>query len=462
MGIALLGDYGSIQSSGISKYIRKREIKHILKSFNIGKQFAHRKKTEAVKEPPSGALDGITLFRFAHMWRNASSGGVEAYLRSLNRHLLQRNRMQILQMYLVSEDGPFDVEIEQVGQGELVWIPSLLKSKSGQQMTKARHLWAKLIERFSHQSRVCHDLLLSTLVNYQITLAVFHWISEDSKIVLRYLNKRRVPFVVVNHFQNARLKRRYIKRQISEARAIGGVSNIDVPSFVRSRFTNLSDGIDTDFFHPEKAVPLARKIEGPLILLPSRITEGKGHLDAIRALGWLVREGFSAILIFAGRQESQALIEKLERIISEEGVQENVLFAGELDPEELRNWYAASDLVVLPSYAEGLGKVLLEAQAMKVPPVAYIIGGTPEGIQHGKTGFLVTKGDIQALTTRLRELLTYETKRRAMGEEGRRFVQEKFNLEALAERHEKFYLTVLKSNKVNYKSLLQRNNVQSY
>ena len=421
------------------------ERKHMVKSPIFSERYAHRRETEAIKEPTSGALDKITLFRFAHMRRSSSSGGVEAYLWNLNRHLLQRNRMQILQMYLVSEDGPFDVEIEQVGQGELVWIPSLLKNKSEQQMTKARRLWAKLRGQLGTKFLVCHDILLSTLTNYQINLAVFHWISEDSRIVLDYLNKRRVPFVVVNHFQNARLKRRYIKRQISKARAIGGVSNIDVPSFVRSRFTNLSDGVDTDFFHPEKAVPLARKIESPLILLPSRITEGKGHHDAIRALGWLVREGFGAILVFAGRQDSAPFIESLKRIISEEGVQEQVLFVGELNLEELRNWYAASDIVVLPSYSEGLGKVLLEAQAMEKPAVAYDVGGVAEAIQHSETGYLVKKGDVEGLTRQLEELLEDSDRRCKMGDRGRRFVLDRFSFHALIARHEDFYCRAIKA-----------------
>lgn len=421
---------------------QKHERKHMVKSPISSEQCAHRRETEAIKEPTSGTLDRVTLFRFAHMRRSSSSGGVEAYLRYLNRHLLQRNRMRILQMYLVPESGPFDIEIEQVGQGELVWIPSI-KNNRGQQLTKARRLWARLGRLNSPEFRICHDILLSTLANYQITLAVFHWISEDSRIILNFLKNKRIPFVVINHFQNAWLTRRYIRNQISKALAIGGVSNVDVPRFVRSRFTNLSDGVDTDFFHPEKAVPLERKIKSPLILLPSRITEGKGHLDAIRALGWLVREGFSAILIFAGRQESAALIESLKRIISEEGVQEQVLFVGELNPEELRNWYAASDIVVLPSYSEGLGKVLLEAQAMERPVVAYEVGGVAEAIQDGDGGCLVRKGNIEGLAGSLKELLENHDKRCKMGKCGRKFVIERFSLDLLTIRHEEFYAKTL-------------------
>jgi glycosyltransferase involved in cell wall biosynthesis len=414
----------------------------LIESCIQNRQFALREKGETNKEDSSGILDGITIFRFAHMWRNASSGGVETYLSNLNRHLLKRNKMQILQMYLLPDGKSLDIEVEHIGLGELIWIPSLFKMDIGPQ-TKAQRLWTKLRPAESHKIQISHDFLLSILDNYRINLAVFHWISEDSKICLNYLNKRQVPFAVVNHFQNARLKRRRIRRQISEASAIGGVSSVDVPGFLRDRFTNLSDGVDTEFFHPGKAILFKKKIEEPLILLPSRITEGKGHLDAIKALSWLSLKGISAFLAFAGRMGSQVFMEKLQRIISKEGLQERVIFAGQLGPEELRNWYAASSLVVLPSYSEGFGKVLLEAQAMQRPAVAYDVGGVAEAIRHGDGGFLVRAGDIEGLAIFIKKLIEDRDKRSEMGERGRNFVTERFSLYSLIIRHERFYANIL-------------------
>ena len=414
-----------------------------MNSNNPGEQHNHRRKAKAIIEPSSSALDGIILFRFAHMLRSSSSGGVEAYLKNLNRQLLERNKMQILQMYVTAEGEASGVEVERIGRGELIWIPSFIKSNLWQQRSKMKKLWAKINGPFGTQSIINHDLLLSTLANYQINLAVFHWISEDSPIVLDYLNRRSVPFVVVNHFQNARLNRRCIRRQISKARAVGGVSSVNVPSFLSSRFTNLSDGIDTDFFQPGKAIPLERKIKDPLIMLPSRITEGKGHIDAVKALGWLAHARISAVLVFAGRSESPAFMEKLQRVISEEGVQERVIFAGKLSSEELRNWYAASSLVLLPSYSEGLGKVLLEAQSMERPAAAYEVGGVTEAIQHSETGYLVKKGDIEGLASRLKEFIEDPDMRREMGKRGRTFVIERFSMESLTIRHEEFYAKTL-------------------
>jgi glycosyltransferase involved in cell wall biosynthesis len=401
-----------------------------------GEQFGWRSETEANTGHSQGALDGITLFRFAHMARYRRSGGVEAYLSDLNRHLLERNKMQILQMYLARKSGP--IEIEQVGRGELVWIPSLIKG-SQEEMTLAQRLRYRFSRLFNSHSWICHDKLFSTLENYKVNLAVFHWISEDSRTVLDYLANRRIPFAVVNHFQNSRLKHSLVRTQILGASGLGGVSGVSVPSFVGNRFINLSDGVDTDFFSIEKATPLTRKIEGPLILLPSRITEGKGHLDAISALSWLRRKGIGVVLAFVGLLENRALVEVLKRAIHKEHLERSVIFAGELDSRELRSWYAASDVVVLPTYAEGLGKVLLEAQAMERPVLAYNVGGVSEAIADGEGGYLLRKGDIEGLTKRIRECLEDVEQRHMMGARGRQFVLTKFSLSSLIRRHECFY-----------------------
>lgn len=377
------------------------------------------------------------------MWRHASSGGVEGYLSNLNRVLLERNNMQILQMYLERENQPLRIQIEKVGRGELVWIPSILRTGSAAELGIAKRFWARLSGRHGFEYTVNHDMLLSTLASYQPNLAVFHWISEDSEPVINYLHARDIPFVVVHHFQNARLKRRMVRNQISKAVAVAGVTGTDIPDFVRGRFANLSDAVDTEFFCPHKALPLEKKVERPIILLPSRVYQEKGHLDAVRAMVSLARSGVKSVLAFAGRVENQSYLEKLMRVASDEGLQERVLLLGEVRPEELRDWYGASDLVVLPSCSEGLPRVLLEAQAMERPVVAYSVGGVAEAIQDRKTGFLVRVGDVEGLFVRLDELLANEATRREMGERGRTFIVNKFSLNSLALRHEGFYTKVI-------------------
>jgi glycosyltransferase involved in cell wall biosynthesis len=403
-------------------------------------------KPGKIETVPAGSLNGLTLFRFAHIWRSANSGGVEAYLYNLNRLLLERNAMRILQMYLVQESSQCRVEVEKVDQGEIVWIPSILRVDLGARRILGKRIWEKFRGRQRIECSLDHDMLLSTLANYQPTLGVFHWISEDSPTIINYLNSRGVPLLVVHHFHNKKFRERMVRSQISSTLAVAGVSEVDLPGFLTGRFTNISDGIDINFFHPRSALPLDVKIDDPVIFLPARICEEKGHLDAVRALGLLVRSGVNAVLAFAGYKGSQDFTNKLKRIILEEGVQEKVIFVGELRPEDLRDWYAACKIVVLPTYhSEGLPRVLLEAQAMERPVLAYDSGGTREAFRDGVSGKLLKTGDIHGLSRWIQHLLEEEDSRIAMGNKGRELVVSRFSLDSLVVRHEAFYASALNS-----------------
>jgi glycosyltransferase involved in cell wall biosynthesis len=92
------------------------------------------------------------------------------------------------------------------------------------------------------------------------------------------------------------------------------------------------------------------------------------------------------------------------------------------------------DLLVLPSYTEGLPNVVLEACAAAVPVVATAAGGTPEVIEDGLNGYLVPAGDGARLADRIDAVLTAEDRGRALGFEGRQRVLERFTFAAQA-RH---------------------------
>jgi glycosyltransferase involved in cell wall biosynthesis len=126
-------------------------------------------------------------------------------------------------------------------------------------------------------------------------------------------------------------------------------------------------------------------------------------------------------------------------------MQNRVVWLGEQSAESIRDLYAASTLVVLPTYSEGLPRVLLEAQAMKRAVVAYQCGGVGEALLSGRTGFAVPVGDVAMLADKIEFLMSHEHERQRMGDEGRRFVARQFSLAALLSRHESFYLAALKA-----------------
>jgi len=102
-------------------------------------------------------------------------------------------------------------------------------------------------------------------------------------------------------------------------------------------------------------------------------------------------------------------------------------FRGDLD-----QLMPCADLFVLPSFTEGLPNVVLEAGAAGVPVVATAVGGTPEVVDDGITGYLVPPGDPPSLAERIAQLLADPDRRREMGEAGRDHVQRHFTFEAQA------------------------------
>lgn len=401
--------------------------------------------TSATIGARAGELDGIVLYRFAHIWRNASSGGVESYLDALNRLLLARHAMCIVQTYLAK--APFEGEIvrEPQGAGEIVWVPSSVREPAERARRFGARLRARLGLRAADDFEIDHTLLEKVLAGGWPSLAVFHWISRDSRQIMELLREQSTPLAFVNHFQNTRLSLREVRSQVASIEAIGGVSGTEVPPYLQSRFTSLSDGIDTDDF-----VPATRPSNHPsqqIILLPSRVSAEKGHLDAIDAFSRVARDFAGARLVVAGRVADQRYMSRLERATRDLGLQDKIGFLGEVSATHLKEWYSRADLVVLPSHSEGMPRVVLEAQAMQCPVVAYDVGGVREALASNVSGVVVAKGDVAGLARGIMDLLSDPERRIAMGRAGRSYVETEFSLANLVARHEAFYLAAMRGHR---------------
>lgn len=127
----------------------------------------------------------------------------------------------------------------------------------------------------------------------------------------------------------------------------------------------------------------------------------------------------------------------LKSLISRLNLEEKVEFLGYR--EDIPDILAATDVFVLPSLEEPFGRVLIEAMAMKVPVVATNVGGIPEIVEDGKSGFLVPPKDPKALAEKLLVLLKDDKMREEFGIQGRKIVEEKFTLEKHIKEIEKIY-----------------------
>jgi glycosyltransferase involved in cell wall biosynthesis len=133
-----------------------------------------------------------------------------------------------------------------------------------------------------------------------------------------------------------------------------------------------------------------------------------------------------------------ALVEQIVRL----GLRERFVLAGFRN--DLSSWLPHLDLAVMSSTTEGLPVFLLEAFAAAVPMVATAVGGIPEVLQDGRSGYLIPSGDGAALARRISELLGAEAARQRMGRAAKERVQTAFSFEEMARKYRELFARLVR------------------
>jgi len=132
----------------------------------------------------------------------------------------------------------------------------------------------------------------------------------------------------------------------------------------------------------------------------------------------------------------------IERRVDELGLRESTRLVGM--QEEVAPYLAVMDIYLMSSQFEGLPVALLEAMSMQLPVVATPVGGIREAVANGHTGLLVPAGDAAAMAAAALELIDDQNRRRAMGDAGRKRVQQSFSLARAVRETEEVYTRVLR------------------
>ena len=171
-----------------------------------------------------------------------------------------------------------------------------------------------------------------------------------------------------------------------------------------------------------------------VVVVVASLEERKGHRFLLQAAALLKEQGCRLRYLLCGQG---SLRPALEREVRDLSLSAEVTFVGFCD--DVPWLLAGSDIFVHPPLWEGLGVVVLEAMAAGLPVVASRVGGIPEVVEDQITGLLCPAGDGEALAAAVSTLLNDPDRARAMGELGRRRVQERFSVEAMARSNEAFY-----------------------
>ncbi|MFE1862411.1 glycosyltransferase family 4 protein [Streptomyces anandii] len=211
-----------------------------------------------------------------------------------------------------------------------------------------------------------------------------------------------------------------------------------------ARMRQLPPGVDEKTFHPASGGDEVRARLGlsdrPVVVCVSRLVRRKGQDTLIRGMPRILAAEPDAVLLIVGGGPYE---KDLRRMAAETGVADSVRFTGAVPWSELPAHYGAGDVFAMPCRTrrggldvEGLGIVYLEASATGLPVVAGDSGGAPDAVLDGETGWVVRGGSPEEAADRVTTLLGDAELRRRMGERGRRWVEEKWRWDLLAERLE--------------------------
>ena len=285
----------------------------------------------------------------------------------------------------------------------------------------------------------------------------------EAAMVLRWMQRRRLRHLHV-HFGNAAATVGMLVKTLGDlglSVTIHGPDEFDdvngqllrekvssadrvvcISQFARSQLMRLSPptewhklqlcrlGVDLSKFRPNEFGRAA----GPMRLLcVGRLTPAKGQVLLLQACAELRNRELAFHLTLVGDGPDRA---RLNDNVRRLGLQEWVTFTGSLNQYEVRAKLARADIFVLPSLAEGIPVVLMEAMACGLPCVSCPVNGIPELIQHEHSGLLATPGDVATLTEQLQRLIEDDALRLRLAAQGRnrveRHFQQRNNVAALA------------------------------
>ena len=273
---------------------------------------------------------------------------------------------------------------------------------------------------------------------------------EFSAIVYGWIVSRLagIPFVGTVHGKNyfwQKLRRRLAYRTISRFGQLVAVSE-DLRNFIVktvgipvSRVQVIYNGVESSSPLNDAEIDRCRAelglSAGDLVIgTVGSLYPVKGHRYLLDAMPTILGRYPNAVLLLIGRGELEiSLKEQAQRL----GIEARVRFLGLR--QDVPKLLAAMDVFVLPSLSEGLSMALLEAMASGKPVVATRVGGNPELIDHGRTGFLVQPEDVSDLAANLLKLLSHPGMIKQFGQQAAERVRQQLSMRQMVVRYKDLY-----------------------
>lgn len=178
---------------------------------------------------------------------------------------------------------------------------------------------------------------------------------------------------------------------------------------------------------------LPHQDESVKFLFMGRIGKRKGVYDILESMQRVNASNVEIHLYGDGE------IEQLQTLVAQKGLENSVKVCGWIDGSRKDSTFRDANVLLLPSYNEGLPISVLEAMAYGLPVLATDVGGIAEAVEEGKNGFLIKPGECMELTERIERLANSADLRLKMGQAGYEIAAERFSLPVIIEQLESLY-----------------------
>ena len=264
--------------------------------------------------------------------------------------------------------------------------------------------------------------------------------------------KRKLPFVTTLHGTDITLvgqDRSYLpitRYSIEESDGVTAISEYlrerTVREFeVKNQIEVIYNFVNCDVYCRDKNFAERRAEYAPsgerILVHVSNFRPVKRVTDVIEVFD-RVRKQIPAKLLLMGDGPDRS---PAEWLAVQKGIHNDVIFLGKR--EQVYETLAISDVLLMPSELESFGLAALEAMASEVVPITTNVGGVPEVVEHGKSGFLADVGDVEAMARYAIGILKDENRLRAMGKQCREAARARFCTTRIIPQYEEFYRRVL-------------------
>lgn len=254
-----------------------------------------------------------------------------------------------------------------------------------------------------------------------------------------------------------KIKRKVLEKNLKSATEIASTSYAmkeQTKKFVSNKNINITPfGIDLEKFSKSKSlrksnafnIGIVKKLES-IYGIEYLIRGFKKLLDKVKELDFDLNKRLKLTIVGGGSQKDY-LIDLTKKL----GIEKLTEFIGVIPYEEVPSYLNRFDIFCAPSIKESFGVAIIEASACELPVIVSDVGGLPEVVDDGKTGYVIPPKDSKAIANKLYELVFDEAKRKSMGENGRKKVKELYDWDKNVDKMENIYQDMI--NKYSQKNV---------